>query len=532
MNITYREVPDPPAAGLTGVEQRRAQEILDERRRGLIRVLAWSMLGLLVVGLGAILLPLILPPQRPLRNPFILLIFAAGFAYSGITLYLLEKKQTRPAAYLLVYGFTMIVGLSVLITAQPGADEIISLRLSGLFYLIVLWAGLLIDARHAFVVATLASSVVSVAIGITFGHPARGDLAGYVTQLFEVGSIAFTAFYGIAFAGWFFSGAVGGLIAQLTARSVRLAESGAIIQEGATLREETGAALHTLAGQVAGAQQQLLSTLSEQTAAVQVISATVDELAQTADEIAHLAEQAGSFATDAWHEIDRGQQIIDHALRALRQLDTSMGTITERMQALEAEVDNTTGVTERMGAIAQELHLLALNAKIEAAGAGEVGARFHVVVDEIDRLAAAAQADAARTRHLLGDVRTASREALAATNQGRALAREGATVAEEAATANTTIGDLVAQATAPMQAIGNSTDQQHQGAQQLAAIMHQAAAALDQTRRMSQETAQIAADLLDLARQLRVVTESDLPRVDDWPTAGLQAYTLRPRSTP
>jgi methyl-accepting chemotaxis protein len=521
-----------PAAGLARLEQRRAQEILDERRRGLIRVLAWSMLGLLLVGLGAMLLPLVLPPQRPLRNPFILLIFAAGFAYSGITLYLLEKKRTRRAAYLLVYGFTAIVGVSVLATAQPGSEEIISLRLSGLFYLIVLWAGLLIDARHAFVAATIASAVVSIAIGLAFGHTARGDLTGYVTQLFEVGSISFTVYYGIAFATWFFSGAVRGLVNQLTARSVSLAESGAVIRQGATLREETGAALQRLAGQVATAQQQQLGALSEQTAAVQMISVTVDQLAETANEIAHLAEQAGSFATDAWHEIDRGQQIIAHALRALGQLDGSMQTITARMQALEAQVDSTTGVTERMGAIAQELHLLALNAKIEAAGAGDAGARFHVVVDEIDRLAAAAQADAARTRHLLGEVRTASREALAATNQGHALAREGATVAEEAATANTAIADLVAQATAPLQAIGSSTDQQHQGAQQLAAIMHQAAAALDQTRRMSQDTARIAADLLDLAHQLRIVADSDLPPVESRPGPGVRAYALHQRSTP
>jgi methyl-accepting chemotaxis protein len=269
------------------------------------------------------------------------------------------------------------------------------------------------------------------------------------------------------------------------------------------LRVQTSDQVQALAEHVATAAQQQLSALNEQTEAVGQISATVDELDRTAEQIANLAQRAAEFALGAQTEIEHGQQVITHALAALGQLDQSVQTIAARMQVLERRVITTEVVTQRMSEIADELRLLALNATIEAAGAGQAGARFGIVANEVSRLASDAQESAEETRHLLAEVRAASREVATATTQGHAIARDGAVQAEQAVVAAADIGRLVEQATTHMQAIGTSTSRQRTGSHDVAQVVHALAVGAQETERSSRETAHTAAELLSVAHQLR-----------------------------
>jgi methyl-accepting chemotaxis protein len=488
-------------------EQAQAEEIVDERRRGLIRVLAWSEIGMLVLGLIVQLLPLVLPPQRPLRNPSVLLVFAIGFVAAGGILYLIQRKRTQAAAYGLIYSFSFIAFLSIVGTATSNnTSTALLLQLGALFFLVVLWAGLLIGPWSAFINATIGSSAVSIGLAMHSAALQRGDITGYVGELLSLAALVFSAYYGIAFATWFFNTAISRLVTQLTAHSLSLVHSGAVIEQEAALRVQTSGTMQTLAEHVAAAAHQQLSALNQQTQAVNQISTTVDELDRTAEQIASLAASAAEFATGAQAEIERGQQIITHALASLGQLDHSVQAIAERMQVLERRVITTEVVTQRMAEIADELRLLALNATIEAAGAGRAGARFGVVAGEVSRLAGDAQASAEETRQLLAEVRTASHEVAAATTHGHTIAREGATQAEQAAAATSDIGRLVEQATTHLQAIGTSTSQQRHGSHAVAHVIHELAGGTRDTERTSQETARAAAELLALAKQLRPVS--------------------------
>src|SRR4051794_10987707 len=168
------------ASNVRSSEQTHAQEVVDERRRGLIRVLAWSEIGLLVVGLLVQLLPVILPPQRPMRNPSTLIVFVIGFATAGGILYLLREKRTQAAAYGLIYSFAFITVASIVGTATSKTASIaLLLQLAALFYLVVLWAGLLIGPWNAFVTATLGSAALSIGLAMHSTALQRGDLPGY-----------------------------------------------------------------------------------------------------------------------------------------------------------------------------------------------------------------------------------------------------------------------------------------------------------------------------------------------------------------
>ena len=481
--------------------------MVDERRRGLIRVLAWSEIGLLTIGLVAQILPLIFSPQHTLRNPGSPIVFVIGFAAALSVLYLIRQKRTEIAAYGLVYSFAFVVAMGIVgsVVAKT-ANTTLILQLGALFYLVVLWAGLLIGPWNAFTSATLGSLAISIALATLSTPLQQGDVTGYMWELLSLTALVLSTLYGIAIATSFFNSAVSRLVSQLRARSLSLAQSGAVIQQEAALRGQTSGTVQVLAEHVAVAAQQQLSALNEQAESVGQISTTMDELDRTAEQIAGLAQSAADFATSAQTEIGRGQQIITNALAALGQLDYSVQIIAERMAVLEQRVITTEVVTQRMAEIADELHLLALNATIEAAGAGKAGARFGVVAGEVSRLAGDAQASAEETRHLLAEVRSASREVTAATTQGHTIARDGALQAEQAVAASADIGRLVEQATSHMQAIGTSTRQQRTGSHAVARVVHELAAGAQETERSSQETARAAATLLVLAHQLRPVT--------------------------
>ncbi len=501
------QVSSREAGNVPSIEQTQAQEVVDERRRGLIRVLAWSEIGLLTIGLVAQILPLLFSPQHALRNPGSPIVFVIGFAAALLVLYLIRQKRTEIAAYGLVYSFAFVVSMGIIgsVVAKT-ANTTLILQLGSLFYLVVLWAGLLIGPWNAFTSATLGSLAISIGLA-TLSTPLQGgDIVGYVWELLSLAALVLSTLYGIAIATAFFNSAVNRLVTQLRARSVSLAQSSAVIQKESAVRVQASGTMQVLAEHVAAAAQQQLGALNEQTESVSQISMTVDELDRTAEQIAGLAQSAADFATGAQAEIERGQQIIAGALASLEQIDHRVRDIAERMQMLEGRLVSTEVVTRQMADIADELRLLALNATIEAAGAGKAGARFGVVAGEVSRLAGDAQASAEETRHLLTQVRDASHEVAAATVHGHTDAREGATQAQAAAAANTYIRQLVEQATTHLQAIGTSTRQQRTGSHDVAQVVHALVAGAHETERSSQETARAAAELLTLAHQLRPVT--------------------------
>jgi methyl-accepting chemotaxis protein len=214
------------------------------------------------------------------------------------------------------------------------------------------------------------------------------------------------------------SQALGALIEQIQRSSIEIAAAGGTVQTTAS---------------------ELAAGSSQQAAAVVEITATMEELARTAGQIAHNASNQAELAAHAERSGDLGADAVEGALRGVEEVQQRIDMIATRADTLGTRSKEIYRVLELITDIAQETHILSLNAAIEAAAAGEHGRRFSVVADEVRRLAQRSRESVESVRTLLDEFAGSIRATVVATEEG---GKEVVRVLERARAAATAIDDL------------------------------------------------------------------------------------------
>jgi methyl-accepting chemotaxis protein len=167
------------------------------------------------------------------------------------------------------------------------------------------------------------------------------------------------------------------------------------------------------------------------------------------------------------------------------------------------------GILELINELAEQTNILAINATIEAAGAGESGKRFAVVGEEIRRLADRVGASTKEIRQLIDDIRTAVNKTVMTTEGGNKAVEAGARQFAEVASSFEQISALVATTTEAAREIELSTKQQSTAVEQVNSAVSNVAQATRENEASSNQTLQTASELVVLSRALVKIVHAD-----------------------
>jgi methyl-accepting chemotaxis protein len=307
-----------------------------------------------------------------------------------------------------------------------------------------------------------------------------GEVTTSVILWGSVGAIVLTILI-----GWFITSA---LTKQITSAVGNMQSSAAELQAAANQ-------------QASGASEQA-TAMSEIATTIRELLATSQQIAESAQRVATIANETVTTATSGTATVVRGNTAVATVRKQVDQLVTHMSDLSRRSQQIGAVLDI-------VAELAEQTNILAINATIEAAGAGDGGRRFGVVADEIRKLADRVASSTKEIREMVDGVRSAVNTAVMATETGsKAVDASASQVADMAASFNQ-IATLVDTTTDAAREIELSTKQQATAVEQVNIAIANIAQAAKETEASTSQTLSTASQLATLSREVQQLVQSD-----------------------
>ncbi|AIS12216.1 chemotaxis protein [Pseudomonas chlororaphis subsp. aurantiaca] len=183
--------------------------------------------------------------------------------------------------------------------------------------------------------------------------------------------------------------------------------------------------------------------MEQQYRQVDQVATASHEMSATAQDVARSAAQAAQAARDADQATRQGLSVIDRTTASIDHLAADMSTAMTQVEGLAANSEKIGTVLEVIRAIAEQTNLLALNAAIEAARAGEAGRGFAVVADEVRNLARRTQESVEETRQVIEELQSGTQDVVGSMGNSHRQAQGSVEQVGQAVTALRQIGDAV-----------------------------------------------------------------------------------------
>ncbi len=261
-------------------------------------------------------------------------------------------------------------------------------------------------------------------------------------------------------------------------------------------------------GEVANSAQQHSQQQSQQ---MELVATAINEVSYAVQDVAKNAEHAAGEVRLAEEQAQQGQQNIASSLRQIDQLSSTIDQAVEVISTLAAESTQIGSVLEVIRSIAEQTNLLALNAAIEAARAGEQGRGFAVVADEVRLLAQRTQQSTAEIQGMIERLQGNSEAAVKVINASSQASQQTVEQARLAGESLSQITSSLRNLTGLNASIASATLQQshvvddiNHNVTQAASLAHENALAADQSSAASQHLGQLARQLNQLLGQFRV----------------------------
>lgn len=294
------------------------------------------------------------------------------------------------------------------------------------------------------------------------------------------------------------------LVVALVALSALLALGAAVVLTRALSRQIGSAVqhVHSSTAELQTAANQQASGSKEQATAMNEITTTISELLATSKQIADSAKRVAQIAEQTAQTARGGEQAVEHSGQSLVAIKQQVDLIVVHMLDLGKKSQQIGGILEIINELAEQTNILAINATIEAAGAGDSGRRFAVVADEIRKLADRVGGSTKQIRTLIEEIRAAVNTTVMTTEGGTKAVDAGTRQFADVAASFSHIVSSVGTTTEAAREIELSTKQQATAVEQVNTAISSVAQATRETESSASQTLQTAAELTKLASDL------------------------------
>ena len=242
------------------------------------------------------------------------------------------------------------------------------------------------------------------------------------------------------------------------------------------------------------------SCISDQHNAIEQTTQALGEMFVSFRHIAEHAADASAAASGAEEEAHAGGKVVEQTIDGINQVAEEVSATAQVIAQLESYTNNVGSILDAIRGIAEQTNLLALNAAIEAARAGEQGRGFAVVADEVRTLASRTQVSTGEIQKVLQELQSGSRNAVVSMERAKSLAQQAVSQSGKSGQSLQQITGSVSGITAVNNQIAAATEEQHATSQLIQGYV-------EEIQKMAQDAIAATGELGNVSAELGVVTE-------------------------
>ncbi|MBI3773076.1 MAG: methyl-accepting chemotaxis protein [Gammaproteobacteria bacterium] len=273
----------------------------------------------------------------------------------------------------------------------------------------------------------------------------------------------------------------------------------------------SAAQLGSASEEVATSSQDSANNIDRQRRETELVATAMNQMTATVHEVANNAAGAATAASKAEQEVRNGLSVVNNTVTTISHLAAEVEKSAGVIKQLESDSQAIGKILDVIKSIAEQTNLLALNAAIEAARAGEQGRGFAVVADEVRTLASRTQQSTVEIEAMIAKLQTQSRSAAATMQEGSKTAETSVSQAHQTEQALQSISASVSTINEMNTLIASAAEEQSATAEEMNKnvsnirdLAEQTASGSEQTKSASQELSRLGAELQNLVGRFKI----------------------------